>query len=106
MTVPAVICGKEVMAVVDSAAQVTVVSENFCQKAKLNFKKSETVILKSAAKNGTMEASLVKNASLELGEHVYHWDIFVAPITDELILGLYFLITYGCKVDLSKITWK
>jgi len=49
-----------------------------------------------------MEAKLVKGAKLEVGGSVHRWDIHVAPIQDDFILGLDFLRDKGCVLDLEK----
>ena len=37
----------------------------------------------------------------QLGSRSYSWWIYAGPITDQLILGLDFLSTYGCIIDLD-----
>ena len=72
MTVPDTIFEVEVMALIDSAAQVTVISEDFFKNTGIQITSCEPVILKGAAKDGHMEAKLVKSTSTTIGGNYYH----------------------------------
>ena len=79
MTIPVTLLNRQTIAVIDSAAHVTVVNENIFtdltgrEKVKLN-----------AAKNSFMLATVVKNVSIIIGDKLYHWGIYAAPISDQV----------------------
>ena len=43
------------------------------------------------------DAYLIKDVSINLGGRMYWWDLYVAPIEDDFLLGLDFMIMY--KID-------
>jgi hypothetical protein len=94
-----------VSAIVDSAAQVTVISNDFFHCMKNQPVVQETVKLKGAGQNHHMTASFAKNVQLLIGGHNYVWDIYIAPITDDCILGLDFMIQHKAVVDLENNTF-
>ena len=44
---------------------------------------------------------LIPAAPLQLGSRSYSWGVYSGPMTDRLILGLDFLSTYKCIIDLD-----
>ena len=104
LVVPAVLYGHYVNAVVDSAAQVTVISEEQYQSLGVKHKVWEVVRLRGAAKEGTMEAKLIRGVAMVIGERSFRLDMYIAPITDPFILGLDFLLQHECKVDFHRCT--
>ena len=105
IVIPAKVNGKPIKAVVDSAAQVTVLSETLYKAMKHPPEIRERVRLKGAGDHHHMMAGIVKNVRLSIGEQTFNWDIYVAPITDEFILGLDFMVKYNAVVDLSNNTF-
>ncbi|ELT97814.1 hypothetical protein CAPTEDRAFT_217211 [Capitella teleta] len=91
-----------IQAVVDTACQITVFSvtawRNLCPSPSLG----EEIILKGAAVLGRMKANMARDIQLRLGGQSYFWDCCVAPISDDLILGLDFLHAQGAVVDLPQ----
>lgn len=102
--VPASLHGENTSAVLDTASQVTVVSEELYQKLKDPPPKTESVVLKGAAKEGRMRAALLKNVLIELQGNRYSWDVYVAPISDNLLLGLDFMNAHRCVINLKEHT--
>ena len=104
LVIPAVLYNQSIEVVVDSAAQVTVISEGFFQTLGLKPKTLEHVKLRGAATDGIMEAKLVEGISLNIGKRSYRMNMYVAPISDQLILGLDFLLQHKCRIDFDKCT--
>jgi hypothetical protein len=94
-----------VNAIVDSAAQVTVISNNFFHSMKNPPVVQETVKLKKAGQVHHMSAGFAKNVHLFIGDHIYTWDVYIAPINDDFILGLDFMIQHKSVVDLENNTF-
>ncbi|ELU04249.1 hypothetical protein CAPTEDRAFT_201702 [Capitella teleta] len=89
-------------AVLDTASQVTVMSEDMFEKiADPAPIKAETVFLKGAAKEGGMRSHRYKDLKLRLGGKEYRWDFYVAPISDDLLLGLDFMEAHSTVIDLA-----
>lgn len=101
LLIPASVNQASTMAVVDTAAHVTVVSEEFSTRMKKIPTCTETVKLRNAEKGSWMYAKLAKDVTITVGSRDFSWPVFIAPINDDLILGLDFLKTNGCQVDLG-----
>jgi predicted aspartyl protease len=92
--------GRSVPAVVDTGANVTVINEELAQSlGKLNV--TEHCKLSCAAQSSSMSAKRVQGINLELGKRKFVVDVYVAPITDKVLLGLDFLNAHDCIVNLK-----
>ena len=105
IVIPAQINKQTCDAIIDSAAQVTVISENLFQSMKNKPQIQESVKLKGAGQSHHMTAKFARNVLLTLGDHTYKWDIYIAPISDDFILGLDFMLQHKAVVDLEKNTF-
>jgi len=77
---------KEVAAVVDTAAEVTIISEDVYNAMKVKPRKVKDVKL-FAAGNESMNGSVVGPVKLKIGSKVYTEFVHVAPITQKMLLG-------------------
>ncbi len=102
--IPMSIGNKEVFGVVDSAAQITVVSSRVFPELHLSTAKSELVRIKNAQTGSAMDGYLVKSVQFLIGNKTYMWDVVVADISDELLLGLDFLKAHSAKLDFERNT--
>ena len=91
LVIPTEINGVQCQAVIDTAAQVTVVSERIFQDMTPQPLVVEEVILKDATAINNIPAKVVKSISVRLGKQFYDWNIYVASLADEVILGIDFL---------------
>jgi hypothetical protein len=89
-----------VKAVVDTASQITVVSEDFYSSIKDKSNFAGNIVLKGAGKNMMMTGKLLKDVNICMGGINYNWDVYVAPIHDKLILGLDFMSHHNVVIDL------
>ncbi|XP_063411243.1 uncharacterized protein LOC134694174 [Mytilus trossulus] len=94
--------GQSVISVVDTAAEVTIISdkdfESFIKKPPIKRKTT----MQAAERGMHMDAFVVGPVEMKIGERTYRTDIYVAPITNDILLGLDFLVR--AKIVLQKGT--
>ena len=91
LIIPADIDDIPCQAVIDTAAQVTVINEELYQRLKSSSDVIEHVNLKDVTARNMIPAKLLKSVDIKIGSKCYPWNIYVANIADEVILGLDFL---------------
>ena len=100
ITLPIKVNGHAVHAVVDTAGQVTVISDTFFSALDAKLDREEPILLKGVGVDSCMRAKMVHQLSLTLGNQSFLWSCCVAPITDPMILGLDFLECHKAVIDL------
>ena len=101
LVIPVKIRGVHTQAVIDTAAQVSIISEELAEKITPPFQVKEKVILRGAEKSSNMIAKRIAGVPLSIGQHDYTWDLLIAPIADPFILGLDFLKSQRGVIDLA-----
>ena len=102
MVVPVSFGGTKLSAVVDTAAQVSLIRQSVWEKIAIQHDViPETVQLANAQKDSGMEGKLFSHVGFILGGRKYYIDIVVADISDPMILGLDFLKMNKCKINLE-----
>ena len=102
MVVPVYMGGRKISALVDTAAQVTLISSKLWGTLQVGFQKtSELMQLSNAEKDSCMEGQLYTHVGFALGGRKYISDVLAANIADDMILGLDFLKSNKCKIDLE-----
>ena len=93
-----------VEAVVDSGAQVSVLSRRFYDSLSCRPKPVESIRLKGASASGVMVGCRVDGVEVDLGDGHgnYSMTMYVANITDNCILGLDYLKARKAVIDLSQ----
>ena len=93
-----------VEAVVDSGAQVSVLSRKFYDSLSCRPKPVESIRLKGASASGVMVGCRVDGVEVDLGDGHgnYSMTMYVANITDNCILGLDYLKAHKAVIDLSQ----
>ncbi|CAG2221430.1 unnamed protein product [Mytilus edulis] len=86
--------GVDVDAVVDTAAQVTIISEKFMKKLQPPLELKSSVTLKGAGAENKIKARYANRVSIRTGKTETKWQIIVADITDPVLLGLDFYNIY------------
>ncbi len=99
---PVEIGGHQVLGIVDSAAQITVVNSHLARKMSLSTSGSELVRLRNAQTSSFMNGNIVRKTRLKIGSQVFMWDVVVADIADDLLLGLDFLRAHKAKLDFER----
>ena len=101
LIIPGKVNDRYVDVVVDTGAEITVVNEDLMHKLSLPLRIADTVYLEGAVPGAKIEAKLVKNLPITLGTTTVKWDVYLAPVAEDFILGLDFLLQNHCTVDLS-----
>ncbi len=101
LVVDIVVAGLQTEAVVDTAAMVTLLSETLYSKLPKSKHKHEQVVLKGLAEV-PVHGKIVPNMNIRLGNRNYKWNVCVAPMSDNIILGIDFLQAYAGLVDFGR----
>ena len=99
--VPIQINGVCVNAIIDTAAQVSVLSNRFVDDNWSSIPYSGYVSIQSIGKS-SLQSGIWENVNICLSDHTYKWHVFVAPISDSCILGLDFILNFGIDIHLSR----
>ena len=92
--------GIPILAVVDTAAQVSVINAKLAKKWALN-KKGEPTILKGIG-NQPIRAEVVTDVKLIMGDQMYTTTLVAAEIEEDMLLGIDFLSEHKAVIDLSR----
>ncbi|VDI00838.1 Hypothetical predicted protein, partial [Mytilus galloprovincialis] len=88
--------GKQADAIVDTAAQVTVINFDFAKSLDPAIEVKEPVILRGAGKDNSITARYTDRVAIKVGKTETRWRVIVADITDPVILGLDVLQHKSC----------
>ena len=92
-------------AIVDSAAQVTIISDKLCRTLKRPQKKLRDVTLSTAGRQLSMQGFVAGPVRLKISNQWYTEEIHVAPIQQDMLLGFDILVHRGKSVlDMSQGT--
>ena len=100
MVVPVWVGRRKIMAVVDTAAQVTLINRRLSQELGC-VDPVERVQLRNAQMDSWMDGGIVQHFGFQLGGQEYFWDVVEADIGDDFIIGIDFLKSVKCKIDLE-----
>ena len=109
MRVPIKVCKYLVNAVIDTGAEVTVMSETLFNSLTAEqyihvCTHEKSRILVTAEEGKEMRSRGIVRVPLKLGEEEFAWPVYIAPIADELLLGCDLLdakdITINCRKGL------
>ena len=98
---PVKINGLEVSAVIDTAAEVTIVSRVVYEQLKTKLDLAREVVLNGLDCSSGIWGQLM-TSDLTIGLHTLKWQAYVVDMPDQCLLGLDFLIHYGVDIQLSK----
>jgi predicted aspartyl protease len=100
--VPVEVQGMQLQAVVDTAAQMTLVSEEFYKSLDPAPPIRREVVMNTAGKGMQMNGYIAGPFQVVLGTHQFSVEIYVAPIEEEMLLGLDFLEANGVSLHLKE----
>ncbi len=98
------LAGCKIDAVIDTAAQVTVVSLDWIHSNRPDLELQSSVKLLNAAKDSQTTGWRIPQQDLVLGSSVFKIDVIAAPISDLMLLGLDVLKCYRIILDLGENT--
>ena len=104
LVVPISINGVPVKAVIDTAAQISVINTNFVEEHLPNLKFSGAYSLNGINADAPLCASMSEELEICLGNKVFKWKVLKADIADSCILGLDFIVKYKLDIRLSENT--
>lgn len=90
----------EINAVVDTAAQVTILSDKIFAKLTPQPPVKRKLLLQTAGRQLKLTGQVVGPLTIGIGNGEYFEDVIVAPIADEMLLGLDFMLKYGIDIKL------
>jgi hypothetical protein len=102
LRVPVEVQGMQLQAVVDTAAQVTLVSEEFYKSVDPSPPIRKEVVMNTAGKGMQMNEYIAGPFQVVLGTHLFTVEIYVAPIEEDMLLGLDFLEANGVSLHLKE----
>ena len=101
LKVPVCLEGNEIEAVVDTAAQVTIISDKLFKKLKWDGVPLRTVALQMAGREMKIHGAVFGPLALRLGAVKYK-EVYVAPIEDDMLLGLGFIRRHGVDIKITE----
>ena len=102
LKVPDTVQGVALNAIIDTAAMVTVISDKLYKEIAVKPKSLKTEILKTAGRDQKINGQVVGPVSLKLGESTYSVLVLVAPIYEDMLLGLNFLMEHCLEINVTE----
>jgi hypothetical protein len=81
-------------AAVDTVAELTIISSEMFQNLEHRPQVLRETTMHAAGRGMVMKTLVVDPVSLQIGSKSYATDVYVAPIKDEILLGLNFMVEY------------
>ena len=91
-------------AVVDTGANLTVLSQEMMDKLRVRNEKVETMIMHAAGQAQSFTGKRVGPVKITVGGITLYEKIIIAPIRDTMLLGMDILRKLNAKIDISKNT--
>jgi RNA:NAD 2'-phosphotransferase (TPT1/KptA family) len=99
LRVPITIEGQTITAIVDTGAQVTLISDRLYKSLPSQPPIIRKVVMDTAGRDLSMFGFVVGPVHLQLGPIDFHDRVFVAPINDDMLFGLDFIKQLGIVID-------
>ena len=96
--------GHRVQAVVDTAAEVTLISDRLFHTLNPPPPFIRPCKIATAGRELSMDGGVVGPVRLKLGDRECTENIYVAPLEDEMLLGFDLLTKYGANIDMGRRT--
>ena len=93
--------GKPEKAIVDTAAQISVINRKLANSLTPPLNIGKEVTLKGVGGNSWLKANYSHDANIEIEGIQFKWPVIIADITDQVIIGLDFLSANNALIDLN-----
>ena len=93
---------EHVIGVLDTAADVTVISEDIYEKMSIKPKITQQINLKAAGEDQIFGAKMTEPIRLQIGSEYMMVSVYVAKINDPMLIGLDVLKGMEAKIDVGK----
>ena len=93
------------LALVDTGSQVTVINFDLFDKFEVKSKLTGKFLLQGINENMNTEAWLIRGIFISFGSSTYKWDVLVASVKDQLIIGMDFMCHFGVKLNFMDYTF-
>ena len=103
LRVPITLQDRSIKAVIDTAAMVTVISDQIYKEMKPNPPCLKATTLQTAGRNMKMVGRIIGPVSIKLGNVIFPTLVHVAPINKDMLLGLDFLLRIGAGINLKEL---
>ena len=104
MYIPITLQQQDTTAVVDTAAQISVMSRKFYDKITPKPMLRDRLVLKGVGDSSEINGWITDTVKIRIGNGIRKWKMVVAEITDDVILGLDFLTDQKAVIDLNDFT--
>ncbi len=104
--IPVEVQGYRTVAVIDTAAEVTIMSDRVYSKLANPGSIIRNVTLNTAGRELQMKGFVVGPVTLTRGGQEFQENIYVAPIEDDMLLGLDFLRRHGAQINLPPVLYR
>ena len=101
LSVPVSLQDVKLLAVIDTAAEVTIISDSIFRELQPTPPYLKKVVLHTAGRDLRMDGFVVGPVALKLGEITFPEAVYVAPIQDDMLLGLDFMLRQGVDIKLK-----
>ena len=93
---------REISAVVDTAAEVTIISEKIFESFEEKPPILKRVTLNTAAKDATMSGFICGPVRINIANETFTEQVYVAPLQDDMLLGLDFMRKHGILINIPE----
>ena len=93
---------KNITAVIDTGAEVTIISDKVYESLEAKPPVKKRTVMHGAGRNMTMNTCIIGPVDLEIGAKTYTSDVYVAPMDDDMLLGLDFMRKNRVVLDCCK----
>ena len=101
LSVPVSLQGVKLLAVIDTAAEVTIISDSIFKELQPTPPYLKKVILHTAGRDLRMDGFVVCSVTLKLGGITFPEAVYVALIQDDMLLGLDFMLRHAVDIKLN-----
>jgi hypothetical protein len=82
---------KDITAVIDTGAEVPIISDKVYESLEAKPPAKKRTVMHGAGRTMTMNTCIIGPVDLEIGAKTYTSDVYVAPMDDDMLLGLDFM---------------